>query len=581
MGAILYGGTDKDVLYLNDITLWTGEPDRKVTTPDAYKAIPEIRALLDKEDYRGADRAQRKVQGHYSENYQPLGQLSITYSAEPAKISHYQRTLDISRAMARTAYQRNGADFACDYFASAPDSVIVLRLQTESAQGLQATLSFNSLLPHATTANGNEISAEGYAAYHSYPVYFDGVNNKHLYDPERGTHFRTLIRVIAPQSEVKNFPSGELKVKGGKEALILIVNVTSFNGFDKDPMKEGRDYRNLVTRRMERAAQKTFEELENAHVTDYKSFFDRVGLCLGKTDQAIAALPTDEQLLQYTDKSQRNPELEALYFQYGRYLLISSSRTPGVPANLQGLWNERLLPPWSCNYTSNINLEENYWAAETANLSEMHRPLMDFIANLQHTGEESAKAYYGVQKGWCLEQNTDIWAMTCPVGLNVGDPDVGMLDHGRHLAVYSYLGTLHLHAGQGISTAILSGIEGAAEFCLNWLIEKDGKLITSPGTSPENKFLTPDGYAGATSYGCTSDLAMTRECLIDAAKAAEALGTDKTFRKQIEKTLPACCLTRLARKVTYRNGSTTGKTRNRNTVISRICSVCIRDIICL
>ena len=178
-----------------------------------------------------------------AKNYQPLGQLSITYSAEPAKISHYQRTLDISRAMARTAYQRNGADFACDYFASAPDSVIVLRLQTESAQGLQATLSFNSLLPHATTANGNEISAEGYAAYHSYPVYFDGVNNKHLYDPERGTHFRTLIRVIAPQSEVKSFPSGELKVKGGKEALILIANVTSFNGFDKDPMKEGRDYR--------------------------------------------------------------------------------------------------------------------------------------------------------------------------------------------------------------------------------------------------------------------------------------------------------------------------------------------------
>lgn len=292
MGAILYGGTDKDVLSLNDITLWTGEPDRKVTTPDAYKAIPEIRALLDKEDYRGADRAQRKVQGHYSENYQPLGQLSITYSAEPAKVSHYQRTLDISRAMARTAYQRNGADFACDYFASAPDSVIVLRLQTESTEGLQATLSFNSLLPHATTANGNEISAEGYAAYHSYPVYFDGVNNKHLYDPERGTHFRTLIRVIAPQSEVKNFPSGELKVKGGKEALILIANVTSFNGFDKDPMKEGRDYRNLVTRRMERAAQKTFEELENAHIADYKSFFDRVELYLGKTDQAIAALPT-------------------------------------------------------------------------------------------------------------------------------------------------------------------------------------------------------------------------------------------------------------------------------------------------
>lgn len=303
-------------------------------------------------------------------------------------------------------------------------------------------------------------------------------------------------------------------------------------------MKEGRDYRNLVTRRMERAAQKTFEELENAHVTDYKSFFDRVGLCLGKTDQAIAALPTDEQLLQYTDKSQRNPELEALYFQYGRYLLISSSRTPGVPANLQGLWNERLLPPWSCNYTSNINLEENYWAAETANLSEMHRPLMDFIANLQHTGEESAKAYYGVQKGWCLGQNTDIWAMTCPVGLNVGDPSWACWTVGGAWLSTHIWERYTFTQDKEFLQQYYPVLKGAAEFCLNWLIEKDGKLITSPGTSPENKFLTPDGYAGATSYGCTSDLAMTRECLIDAAKAAEALGTDKTFRKQIEKTLP-------------------------------------------
>ena len=303
-------------------------------------------------------------------------------------------------------------------------------------------------------------------------------------------------------------------------------------------MKEGRDYRILVARRMERAAKKTFEELENAHVADYKSFFDRVELHLGKTDQAIAALPTDEQLLQYTDKSQRNPELEALYFQYGRYLLISSSRTPGVPANLQGLWNERLLPPWSCNYTSNINLEENYWAAETANLSEMHRPLMDFIANLQHTGEESAKAYYGVQKGWCLGQNTDIWAMTCPVGLNVGDPSWACWTMGGAWLSTHIWERYTFTQDKEFLQQYYPVLKGAAEFCLNWLIEKDGKLITSPGTSPENKFLTPDGYAGATSYGCTSDMAMTRECLIDAVKAAEALGTDKDFQKQIKRTLP-------------------------------------------
>lgn len=546
MGAILYGGTDKDVLSLNDLTLWTGEPDRKVTTPDAHKAIPEIRALLDKEDYRGADLAQRKVQGHYSENYQPLGQLSLTYLDEPVQVTGYQRSLDIRQALARTSYQRNGKAFSCDYFASAPDSVIVLRLQTESEKGIQALLSFTSLLPHATTASGNEISAEGYAAYHSYPVYFDDVKNKHLYDPKRGTHFRTLIRVIAPESQVKSFPSGELKIAGGKEALILVANVTSFNGFDKDPMKEGRDYRNLVAQRMNRAARKSFETLEKAHVADYQSFFNRVELNLGSTDKAIANLPTDIQLLQYTDQSQKNPELEALYFQYGRYLLISSSRTPGVPANLQGLWNERLLPPWSCNYTSNINLEENYWAAETANLSEMHRPLMEFIANLQHTGEATAKAYYGVQKGWCLGQNTDIWAMTCPVGLNVGDPSWACWTMGGAWLSTHIWERYAFTQDKAFLQQYYPALKGAAEFCLNWLIEKDGKLLTSPGTSPENKFVTPDGYVGATSYGCTADLAMTRECLIDAAKAAEVLGTDKDFRKQIDKTL--------ARLLPYRIG---------------------------
>ena len=537
MGAILYGGTNRDILSLNDITLWTGEPDHKVTTPDAYKAIPEIRALLDKEDYRGADQLQSKVQGHYSENYQPLGQLIITYPDTQAKVTNYERMLNISRATARTAYHKDGKEFSCDYFASAPDSVIVLRLQTESEKGIQATISFKSLLPHATTASNNEISAEGYAAYHSYPVYFDGVENKHLYDPERGTHFRTIIRVIAPQGKVKSFPSGELKIEGGKEALLLIANVTSFNGFDKDPVKEGRDYRNLAEQRINRASAKSFETLEKAHVADYKSFFDRVEINLGKTSAEISAMPTDEQLLQYTDKSQKNPELEALYFQYGRYLLISSSRTPGVPANLQGLWNERLLPPWSCNYTSNINLEENYWAAETANLSEMHRPLMDFIANLQQTGETTAKAYYGVEKGWCLGQNTDIWAMTCPVGLNVGDPSWACWTMGGAWLSTHVWERYTFTQDKEFLKQYYPVLKGAAEFCMNWLVEKDGKLITSPGTSPENKFLTPDGYAGATSYGCTSDLAMTRECLIDAAKAAEALGTDKAFRKQIEKTL--------------------------------------------
>ena len=538
MGAIVYGGDRTDRISLNDLTLWTGEPDRKVTAPEAYKTIPEIRAALDREDYRKADELQYRVQGHYSENYQPLGTLTIDYlDKDSAEIRNYSRWLDISEAMAGTAYRRNGAFCSTDYFASAPDSVIVIRLRTEAPQGIHAVLAFHSQLPHASMAESGRITVDGYAAYHSYPVYYGNAAEKHLYDPDRGIHFRTLIQVVASDGSVKSYPSGELKLDGVSEALILIANVTSFNGFDKDPVKEGRDYRRLVLQRMERAASKNYEALKKAHVADYTFYFNRVKLDLGKTDKAISNLSTDKQLKLYTDKRQRNPELETLYFQYGRYLLISCSRTPGVPANLQGLWNEKLLPPWSCNYTSNINLEENYWAAETANLSEMHRPMLEFVKNLSHTGEKTAKAYYGVDKGWCLGQNTDIWAMTCPVGLNVGHPSWACWTMGgawasTHIWEH-YLFTLD----KGFLREYYPVLKGAAEFCMNWMIEKNGRLMTSPGTSPENIYLTPDGYAGATSYGCTADLAISRECIMDALWAAEELDADKDFRKQARRTL--------------------------------------------
>lgn len=535
LGATVYGGVREDKISLNDLTLWTGEPDRQVTTPGASKAIPEIRALLDKEDYKGADRAQRKVQGHFSENYQPVGTLTINHLSG-GEVARYRRWLDIGDATAHTEYTRDGKAFSCDYFASAPDSVIVIRLKSDDAQGLQAVLSFDSPLPHAVSAMGSELSVEGYAAWHSYPSYYK-IADKHLYDPERGIHFRTLVKVIAPGGEVKSFPAGTLKITGCREAVVLITNVTSFNGFDKDPVKEGRDYRRAAERRIAAASAKAYADLLNAHITDYRHFFNRLSVNLGQTPDSVKALPTDVQLRRYTDLHEPNPELEALYLQFGRYLLISSSRTPGVPANLQGLWNERILPPWSCNYTTNINLEENYWAAETANLSEMHAPLFDFIRNLSKNGRTSARAYYGIDKGWCLGHNTDIWAMTNPVGLNTGDPSwANWTMGGAWLSTHIWEHYLFTKDKDFLKTNY-PALKGAAEFCLDWLVEKDGRLLTSPGTSPENKFVTPDGYVGATSYGNTSDLAMTRECLLDCLAAAGELGRDKPLQKRINSTL--------------------------------------------
>ena len=537
MGATLYGGVKKDKISFNDITLWTGEPESENSSPDAFNVIPEIRALLDNEDYEGADKAQYKVQGHYSENYQPLGTLTIEYLDDTAGISDYHRWLDIGNATARTQYLKDGKLFTSDYFASAPDSVIVIRLKSENKEGIHALLSFDSPLPHSSQVADNEISVEGYAAYHSFPVYYKA-EDKHRYDPERGIHFKTLVRVLSVDGSVKNrYSDSRIEIDGSTEVLILIANVTSFNGFDKDPVKEGRNYRSHVEKRMKCTIGKTYDALREAHIRDYKYYFDRVKLDLGNTDDDIAALPTDKQLLFYTDCKQQNPDLEELYFQFGRYLLISSSRTPGVPANLQGLWNESVLPPWSSNYTVNINLEENYWASGTTNLIEMQYPLIEFIANLSKTGRKTAKDYYGVERGWCLGHNSDIWAMTCPVGLNEGDPSWACWTMGgtwlsTHIWEH-YLFTLD----KGFLCKFYPVLKGAAEFCMDWLVEKDGKLVPSPGTSPENKYITPDGYVGATSYGNTSDLAMIRECLIDAAEASKVLGVDKSFRKRFKKTL--------------------------------------------
>jgi alpha-L-fucosidase 2 len=266
----------------------------------------------------------------------------------------------------------------------------------------------------------------------------------------------------------------------------------------------------------------------------------------GNDDQNDDQRPTDVQLRDYVDENRFNPALEALYFQYGRYLLISCSRTPHVPANLQGLWNESILPPWSCNYTSNINVEENYWAAETAALPEMHESLLTFLKELQGSGELTAKAYYGVNRGWCLAHNTDIWAMTCPVGLHTGDPMWANWNMGG-----AWLST-HIweHYTFSLDKAFLKEyypvLKGAAEFCLDWLVNSSDftpqtsttdYLITAPATSPENSFVTPDGYHGRTCFGGFADIAMIRECLSDARDAAKVLGIDKAFVAEANKTL--------------------------------------------
>ena len=482
-------------------------------------------------DYRKADQLQREVQGHFSQNYQPLGQLAIEYLDTMAAVTDYKRWLDIGDATAHTSYLRGGYRYTTEYFATNPDSGMVVRITTTNPKGIRARFSLSCQLRHSRSIqDGNTLITDGYAGYASLPSYYDA-KEKFAYDPERGIHFRTKVLVSGKNTRAE----GEnIVVDGAREVTLYIVDATSFNGYDKDPVKEGKPYKTLADARLKRLAGVSFNQLRGRHVSDYKAIYDRVKLRLGK---AVADdRPTNEVLRDYVDEGRFNPELEALYFQYGRYLLISCSRTPNVPANLQGLWNESILPPWSCNYTSNINVEENYWAAETAGLPEMHQSLFTYMKELQGSGELTAKAYYGVDRGWCLAHNTDIWAMTCPVGLHTGDPMWANWNMGG-----AWLST-HIweHYTFSLDKAFLREyypvLKGAAEFCLGWLISTkemgvDGQeyLITAPSTSPENSFVTPDGYHGRTCYGGSADLAMIRECLFDAVQAAEVLGIDQSF----------------------------------------------------
>lgn len=526
LGAMVYGGTSMDRISLNDITLWTGEPDKEGEHPDynliesltpwgeASQWMEQVRQALDEEDYAKADQLQRRLQGHFSENYQPLGWLELVYPE--GEITDYYRELDLSRAVATVQYKRDGKAFKAEYMVSSPDSVVVIRLIGEAP--IETEIKLCSRLPHDSKVEGSSIVSEGYTAYHSYPVYYHAAQEKFMYDPDRGIHYSTVVRCEDAVAE------GEvLKVSGVNETVIYVTNSTSFAGFDKDPVKEGNEYKKEALRNSDEAAAKGWKKLLKNHQKDYKELFDRVSIWLGDTEEEIKALPIDKQLLRYAD-GEANPELEALYFQYGRYLLISSSRTVGVPANLQGIWNEYMLPPWSSNYTVNINLEENYWAAEAAGLPEMHDVLLGFVRNLSDNGSATAKNFYGIDRGWCLAHNSDIWAMTCPVGLGTGDPCWANWSFGgAWLATHIWEHWLFNRDMDALKRDY-PALKGAAEFCIDYLVEKNDELVPSPTTSPENIYITPEGYRGSTLYGSTADLAIIRECLINATSAAELLG---------------------------------------------------------
>ena len=522
LGALVYGGANNDSIQLNDITLWTGVPVNPNEGGEAYKWIPKIREALFKEDYKTADSLQHYVQGHNSEFYQPLGMINIK-DCNQGEFTDYYRELSLDNSLATVHYRRNGIQYAKEYFASHPDKMIAIKLSASQKRSINSDISLTSLIPHQVKASRGQLTMTGHV----------------LGDEANSTHYCAMLQVKNTDGKVWASDS-VLQLKDVSEAIIYLVNETSYNGFDKHPVQEGAPYIENVTDEAWHLANFTYEEFKQRHIADYKKLFDRVSLNL-KGAKFDATRPTDKQLLAYSDNHENNPYLEQLYFQYGRYLLISSSRTKGVPANLQGLWAPALRSPWRGNYTININLEENYWPAEVANLSELVAPVDGLVEGMAVTGRHNAQHFYGIDKGWCAGHNTDAWAMTNPVGTGNESPQWSNWAMGGAWLVE----TLWDHYDYTRDTEYLRNtayplMKGAADFLLAWLIpnpHNPNELITAPCTSPEADYINDKGYRGSSFYGGTADLAIIRELFKNTIKGAKALGIDNDYQQQLQSAL--------------------------------------------
>ncbi len=534
-GASVFGGVKSDKLFLNDLTLWSGEPVRPAEiNPEAYKQLPVLRAALKAENYKAADSLSRTMQGRYSESYAPLGTLYIDFG-HSANSEQYYRELNVAEAISSVRYVVDGVRYSREYFISKPDQVLVIRLRSSRKGALAFAVRFNSLLKNHVAVSGGTLLATGYAPTHAEPNYRGERRNAVTFDPAKGTRFATAIGIKSADGQLVRTDS-TLGIAGGTEALIVVSMATSFNGFDKNPATNGRPHQQLATNQLARALTKSYDQLKKEHLADYQPFFSRVRLDLGQS--SAPSLPTDERLKRYATGAE-DKSLEVLYFNFGRYLLISSSRTEGVPANLQGIWNPYIRPPWSSNYTTNINAEENYWPAENTNLSEMHSPLLTFIHNLAQTGAITAKTFYGAT-GWTVAHNSDIWAISNPVGdFGTAQPQWANWNMGgAWLSTHLWEHFAFTQDKTYLRQEAYPLMKGAAQFCLDMLIpDATGKLITSPSTSPENSFITPDGYKGQTTYGGTADLAIIRECLGQTRRAAQLLNLDTDFQAKLTNAL--------------------------------------------
>ncbi|GGI45602.1 alpha/beta hydrolase [Paenibacillus marchantiophytorum] len=531
LGAMVFGDPEAEHLQLNEDTLWSGRGPVDANNPNAKRVLSEVRGLIAEGRYAEADKKSKEMMGPYNQSYMPLGDLHLKFR-HGGVVQAYERSLDLTDAIARVVYRIGDITYTREMFASYPDQVIVIRIEASAPGALDFTARLDSPHPYRTSFTADHLYLQGICPEHVDPNYYDTDHPVVYGEPETTEAMRFEGRIgVQLEGGAYTIDHDGLHIQSAKAVTLLFSAETSFQGYDKPPAKGSREVAAANEDRLQSAMAKSYEQLRQAHIDDYTALFNRVELRLGASE-AAERLPTDRRIAEYgaTDAG-----LVELLFHYGRYLLIASSRAGSQPANLQGIWNKELRPPWSSNWTLNINTEMNYWLAETCHLSECHEPLLGYIQNLSNNGRKTAEVNYGC-RGWVAHHNADIWCQSAPVGdYGQGDPvwalwpmsAAWLCQHlWEHYAFTQDERYLREQAYPIMREAVL--------FCLDWLHPDDnGHLVTSPSTSPEHKFVTADGQMAAVSQATTMDMSLIWDLLTSSIEASAILNVDEPLRAEM------------------------------------------------
>ncbi|MEK3900862.1 glycoside hydrolase family 95 protein [Paenibacillus sp. FSL R7-0179] len=543
MGAMVFGGTARELISLNEDTLWSGFP-RDTNNYEALRYLKRTRELIAAGHYGEAeDMVNAHMLGVNAQAYMPLGDLILTQPGAE-NCTAYERELDLDSGVAKVTYQTEQGNFTREVFISTPDQVGVVYLTSDQPRGIQLELELDSQLQHSVSpleGNGLGLVMQGRCPSHIADNYRQDHPLAVLYEEGLGVAFELHLHVQATGGSIRH-SADKLVINGAERVLLLLAA-----GTDYEEVRSRASHRaaapaqystamlspaELCASRLSAAAGKTYEELRRRHTGEHQAIFCRMDLDLGGHE--AEERPTDERLAAYQEGAE-DPALEALLFQYGRYLLMGSSRAGTQAANLQGIWNPHVQPPWNSNYTTNINTQMNYWLAEVCNLSECHEPLLELIKELSETGARTAAIHYGA-RGWVAHHNVDLWRASTPSG---GDASWAFWPMGgvwlcRHLWEHYEFNPNLEYLGESAYPLM----KGAALFCLDWLVEgPEGRLVTSPSTSPENRFIAEDGRACSISMGSAMDMSLIAELMQHCLEAARILGVDAEFQEELEQTL--------------------------------------------